>query len=98
VRGAVTGEYGAQVALLIHQEKLDVPKGMVMTPNARAVWGALAEVARQLAMARAERFRKLLPPGVEVAALIAAMCSSKLTVAVMVPAGTKKPRWRCARQ
>ena len=36
---AVMGEFGAQITLLIHQEKLDAPRGAILSPNAKAVWG-----------------------------------------------------------
>ena len=87
VRGAVTGAFGAQITLLIHQEKLDAPKGAVLSSNAKSVWGTLAEVARQLLVAWEEHFRKLMPAGVEPLALITAVSRSKLMVAAMVPAG-----------
>ena len=39
---AVTGEFGAQITLLIHQEKLDAPRGGAhSTTNSKAVWGTL---------------------------------------------------------
>ena len=49
---AVTGEFGAQITLLIHQEKLDAPCGGAhSTTNGKLVcdvWATLADVARQL--------------------------------------------------
>ena len=85
-RGAVEGPYGPTVAFMLSQEKLDAPKGAMLSSNAAQAWTQLGDVGRQLLAVRAERFRKKLPPGVDVKALVAAVTCGKLTVAAMVPA------------
>ena len=95
---AVTGEFGAQITLLIHQEKLDAPRGAMLSLNAKAVWGTLADVAHQLLIAWGERFRKLCPEDIDASALVTAACRGKLSVATLVPAGShRRRRRRCAR-
>jgi hypothetical protein len=84
---AVTGQFGAQISLLIHQEKLDAPTGATLTSNGSRVWSTLADVARQLRAAWEELFRKLLPADVDAAGLVLAVCCGRLTVAAMVRAG-----------
>ena len=70
----MTGKFGAQITLLIHQEKLDAPRGGAhSTTHGKLVWTTLADVARQLMLVWAERFRKLCPAGVEAAALVTAV-------------------------
>ena len=51
------------------------------------MWGTLAEVARTLRLCWEEHFRKLLPYGADAHGLVLAICSGRLTVAAMVPAG-----------
>ena len=89
VGAAVTGPFGAQISLLMHQENLTVPRGATLTTNGSRVWGTLAEVARTLRLVWEEFFRKLLPFGVDSAGLVMAICCGKLTVAAMVPAGVQ---------
>ena len=42
VGAVVTGQFGAQITLLMHQENLSVPRGAALSTNGSRVWGTLA--------------------------------------------------------
>ena len=87
-RDALQGSFGAEVTLLISQEKLDAPKGACgLNPNAKTVWVTLAAVARQLLIAWGEKWRKLCPAHLVASALVEAVIRGKVSVATVVPAG-----------
>ena len=73
---AVTGPFGAQISLVMHQENLSAPKGAALTTNGSRVWGTLAEVARTLRLCWEEHFRKLLLYGVDAHGLVLAIAAA----------------------
>ena len=96
VAAAVQHEaYGADISLLLHQEKLDTPKGATVSHNASRVWALLFGVAQRLREAVTSHYRKLLPKNLDAAKLVQAVACGKLTVAEMVPAAltaSKSPK------
>ena len=83
-RSALRGPFGAEVTLLISQEKLDAPKGTCgLSPNARTVWQTLASVAKQLLVAWGEKWRKLCPAHCVASALVVAVLRGTVSVATL---------------
>ena len=96
-RNAMQGRHGADITLLLSQEKLDTPKGACgLSPNTRTVWQALAAVARQLLLAWGEKWRKLCPAHIMAIVLVEAVLRGKVSVAMLVPARLGAPKTAAA--
>jgi hypothetical protein len=78
-------EYGADISLLLHQEKLDVPKGATVTNHASRVWTLLYAVAQRQRDAIVSHFTEVMPVDLDIARLVQAVACGKLSVEVMVP-------------
>jgi hypothetical protein len=89
VAAAQQGEFGAEIALIIHQESLATPKG-TMAPSANKMWNSLLVVAQRQRDALVSYFRRLTPLGVDIKLLVTAIVCGKLTVADMVPPAVTK--------
>ena len=89
VAAAQQGEYGAEIALILHQESLSTPKG-TMAPSANRMWNSVLVVAQRQRDALVSHFRRLAPVGVDMKLLVTAIVCGKLSVADMVPPATTK--------
>jgi hypothetical protein len=89
VAAAQQGEFGAEIALILHQESLATPKG-TMAPSASKMWNSLLVVAQRQRDALVSFFRRLTPFGVDIKLLVTAIVCGKLTVADMVPPAVAK--------
>ena len=97
-RNAMQGPNGADITLILSQEKLDAPKGAWgLSPNTRTVWTALATLAKQLVLAWGEKWRKLCPAHITAIPLVEAVLRGKVTVASLVPARLAAPTTAAAR-
>ena len=86
VRAAETNaEFGADVAFLLHQEKLEaVPKGSVPLQNPTVtVWENCARLHTMLAAARTRFYAKRVPRGVDCAAMVAGVNCGKVTLKML---------------
>ena len=87
VRDLEAGEHGADVAMILHQEKLGaVPTGMhSVSAAAAAVWGGMGDVMSWVARARERQMKLQLPAAVDAKALVASVAAGKFSVDKLVP-------------
>jgi hypothetical protein len=79
---------GAEVNLLLHQEKLGAAPAGKLNAEASSVWNAMVEVRLRLGAARARTFKELLPAAVDAAALVKAVTANVITLDLL--GGPKK--------
>jgi len=81
------GEHGADVAMIMHQEKLGaVPTGaLAMSAPAATVWAAAIDIRSWVARARERQLKLQLPAAVDVRALVASVSSGAFSIDKLVP-------------
>ena len=81
---------GAELALLLHQESLEVqPKGANLSQRAQRVYTLVRDVKPRLLAARTRYWEELMPEGVKVGELVEKVNSGAFTLQMLVPAGAK---------
>lgn len=96
MRALETGQFGADVYTLLHQEKLTENPSGQWTPGARAVYSTVRELRSSLMAARERLFARVTPEGVDTAALVAAVNAGTLSVATLVPKTATLPAHKAA--
>ena len=81
------GEHGAEVAMIMHQEKLGaVPTGaFAVSAPAATVWAAAIDVRSWVARARERQLKLQLPAAVDVRALVTSVSSGAFSIDKLVP-------------
>jgi len=84
VSALVRGNNGADICQLLYQEKLTAaPTGTAFSPGAQSVWAMIGVLVPRLHDARKLEYTELFPRGVEVGALLTAVNTGALTVALL---------------
>ena len=84
VRALELGDLGADVALLLHQEKLAAhPTGKPLSTQAQAVWSAVHELRGALHRARVRQYESVVPEGVQLGPLIDGVSCGRLNVSLL---------------
>ena len=85
VRALELGDLGAELAILLHQEKLTAqPSGKQMSTSAQSVWTAIYEMRSILQRARVRQFDTVVPEGVQLSELIDGVSCGKLSVQLLM--------------
>lgn len=85
VRRLEVGEFGADVALLLHQEKLAEPPSGAITQEGRAVLSTMRDLRAGVLAARERLFERCVPDGVALAGIIKAVTCGTLKAAYLQP-------------